>query len=335
MKKKVSQMNLWYRSLIVIIGLLLITTTTQAITWRLATKVPPESPDGMVFQRFAELTEKYTDGKLTVQIFPSEQLGGTEAILEQVSAGTVHLYGEDASWLSKWVPDISYMDSVFIFDSREHWLRFGKSELAKEWFDKARKKSGITFIGEFGKMLRGPYRVIVSRKPVKTLNDLQGLKLRMYDDKLAVKIWTHLGARVRVIGWTDVYQSMQTGIIEAVTSPVALVESMKFFEVAPNISRTNEFYQANALLVNEGLYKGLSEELRAGVIRAFDEASAYSHEIMNEVTDKSIERMKAKGATFSEIERAPFVERMKEFYKKTAEEGELPDGFLEAVEATR
>jgi TRAP-type C4-dicarboxylate transport system substrate-binding protein len=101
----------WLKSLIVVTCLLFITTAVQAETWRLATKVPPESPEGLVFQRFADLTEKYTNGELKVQIFPSEQLGGTEAVLEQVSAGTVHLYGEDASCLAKWVPDISYMDA--------------------------------------------------------------------------------------------------------------------------------------------------------------------------------------------------------------------------------
>jgi TRAP-type C4-dicarboxylate transport system substrate-binding protein len=83
------------------------------------------------------------------------------------------------------------------------------------------------------------------------------------------------------------------------------------------------------------VYNSLSNELRAGVIRAYDEASAYSHKVMNAVTDESIERMKAKGATFSEIERAPFVARMQEFYKKKAETGELPKGFHEAVEAAR
>jgi TRAP-type C4-dicarboxylate transport system substrate-binding protein len=330
-----SSVSRWFASLLVVTGLLFITTAAQAETWRLATKVSPESPEGLVFQRFADLTEKYTSGELKVQIFPSEQLGGTEAILEQLSAGTVHLYGEDASWLAKWVPDISYMDGSFTFDSREHWLKFAKSDLAKGWLDKARKESGITFVGDFGKMLRGPYRVIVSRKQITTLDDLQGLKMRMYDDQLAVDIWIHLGAEVRVLGWTDVYPSIQTGIIEAVTSPVALVESMKFFEVAPHISRTNEYYQANALLVNEAVYNGLSDEVRAGVIKAYDEASAYSHEVMNAVTDESIERMKAKGATFGEIERGPFVAKMAEFYRIKAKEGELPAGFLEAVEAAR
>jgi TRAP-type C4-dicarboxylate transport system substrate-binding protein len=299
----------------------------------MATKMPPESPEGMVFQKFADLATKYTNGKLEVKVFPSEQLGGTEAVLEQVSAGTVHVYAEDASYLAKWVPDISYMDGAFIFENRDHWLRFAKSDLVQGWLAKAEELSGITQIGEFGKIMRGPYRVIVSKRPIKTLEDLKGAKLRMYDDELAVDIWTHLGAEVRVLGWTDVYSSIQSGIIEAVTSPVALVESMKFFEVAPNISRTNEYYQANALLVNAKAYSALPDEVRAGVIRAYDEAAEYSHQVI--IADETLARMATKGVKFMEIERAPFVERMREFYKKKSAEGKLPAGFFEAVEAAR
>jgi TRAP-type C4-dicarboxylate transport system substrate-binding protein len=299
----------------------------------MATKMPPESSEGRVFQKFADLANKYTSGKLDVKVYPSEQLGGTEAVLEQVSAGTIHVYAEDASYLAKWVPEISYMDGSFVFADRDHWLRFAKSDLAQGWLAKAEELSGITQIGEFGKIMRGPYRVIASKRPIKTLDDLKGTKLRMYDDELAVGIWTHLGAEVRVLGWTDVYSSMQSGIIEAVTSPVALVEPMKFYEVAPNIARTNEYYQANALLVNAKAYAALPDDVRAGVIRAYNEAAEYSHQIIT--ADDTLARMAAKGVTFMEIDRAQFVERMREFYQKKSAEGKLPAGFFEAVEAAR
>ena len=311
------------------------TVVAQAETWKMATKMPPDSPEGIIFQKFADLVGEYTNGELTIKVFPSEQLGGTEAVLEQVSAGTVHVYAEDADYLAKWEPDMSWGSASFMFDDRAHWLRFQKSDLVKGWRDKARMESGITTIGDIGPILRGPYRVLVVKHPVKTFEDFQGTKLRMYDDDLAVKIWTWLGAEVRVLDWTDVYQSIKTGIVEGVTTPVSLVESMKFFEVAPHIVRFDEYPQANGFLVNEKAYNALNPEVREGVLRAYEETGKYSFEVLIGVTDESLERMQAAGTTYSEIDTSGFVERMKEFYMMMDAEGALPEGFLATVEATR
>ena len=311
------------------------TPAAQADTWKMATKMPPDSPEGIIFQKFADLVGEYTNGELSVKVFPSEQLGGAEAVLEQVSAGTVHIYAEDADYLAKWEPDMSWGSASFMFDDRDHWLRFQKSDLAKGWREKARMESGITTIGDIGPILRGPYRVLAVKHPVETFEDFQGTKLRMYDDDLAVKIWNWLGADVRVLDWTDVYQSIKTGIVEGVTTPVSLVESMKFHEVAPHIVRIDEYPQANGFLVNEKAYDALSPEVREGVLRAYEETGKYSFEVLIGVTDESLERMQAAGATYAEIDTSGFVERMKEFYMKMDAEGALPEGFLAAVEATR
>ena len=311
------------------------TVVAQAETWKMATKMPPDSPEGLIFQKFADLVGEYTNGELEIKVFPSEQLGGTEAVLEQVSAGTVHVYAEDADYLAKWEPALSWGSASFMFDDREHWLRFQKSDLVKGWREKARVESGITTIGDVGPILRGPYRVLAVKHPVQTFEDFQGTKLRMYDDDLAVKMWTSLGAEVRVLDWTDVYQSIKTGIVEGVTTPVSLVESMKFFEVAPHIVRMDEYPQANAFLVNEKAYNALGPEVREGVLRAYEETGKYSFEVLIGVTDESLERMQATGATYSEIDTSGFVERMKEFYRMQDAEGMLPEGFLATVEATR
>jgi TRAP-type C4-dicarboxylate transport system substrate-binding protein len=96
--------------------------SASADEWRMATKMPPDSPEGVAFQKFADLVKDYTKGELVIQIYPSEQLGQTEAVLEQLSAGTVQLYAEEVDYLAKWVPDMSYLSAPFVFESRGHWL---------------------------------------------------------------------------------------------------------------------------------------------------------------------------------------------------------------------
>ncbi|MFP7570437.1 TRAP transporter substrate-binding protein [Marivita sp. S2033] len=304
-------------------------------TWRMATKMPVDSPEGKVFQRFAELTEEYTDGELKIDVYPNEQLGKEDAVLEQLQAGIVNIYAEGYSYMRKWAPEVSWMTPAFVFDDYDHWVRFMETDLVKSWFDKAAAESGVGPLGNPTAILRGPFRVMVSNKPVETLEDVQGLKMRMHPEKLAIAIWSHLGAEVITLPWTEVYQSIQKDIVQAVNSPIALVESMRFNEVAPYISRHNEYWQSVGFMMNLDAYDALDEDTREGLLRAYEEAGTYSQEIMGDVAESSIKSMVDAGATYQEIDTGPFIEKMQSFYEGLAADGELPEGYLEAVEATR
>jgi TRAP-type C4-dicarboxylate transport system substrate-binding protein len=312
-----------------------LTGIAAAETWRLATKQPADSPEGKVFQYFADKVEEHSDGELTIRIFPNEQLGKTDAVMEQLQRGTVHLYAEGSTYMDKWVPDIGWVSAAFLFDDRDHWVRFANTDLVKGWYDEAAGEAGVGILGDPTAMMRGPYRVMVANKDVQAFGDVDGINLRMHPDKLAHAIWTHLGAEVKTLAWTDVYQAINRGIVEAVNSPIALVESMRFHEVAPHVIRHDEYYQSIAFMMNQEAFDALSPELQEALLRAHAEAGEYSQELMNAAADESIARMKEGGVTFIDIDRGPFIERMQEFYSELEAQGELPEGFLDAVEATR
>ena len=313
----------------------LATGAMAAETWRMAHKMPPDSPEGLVFQKFADLVEEYSNGELTITVYPNEQLGKTEATMEQLKLGTVHLYAEGSTYMKKWVDEITWTSAAFLFDDRDHWVRFMNSDMVTEWYDRAAKEAGVGVLGDPTAILRGPYRVMVAQRDVQEYDDVSGLKLRMHPNKDAVATWTLLGADVKTLPWTDVYQSIDKGIVEAVNSPIALVESMRFHEVAPHVIRHDEYYQSIGFMVHQPSYDALADPLREAVDRAYTDAGTYSFEVMGMAADESIERMKAAGVTFHDIDRAPFVEAMKQFYAEKEADGELPAGFLELVEATR
>jgi TRAP-type C4-dicarboxylate transport system substrate-binding protein len=301
----------------------------------MATKMPVDSPEGQVFQKFADLTEQYTNGTLKITVYPNEQLGKEDAVLEQLQAGIVNIYAEGFGYMRKWAPELSWTSPAFMFDSYDHWVRFMDSDLVRGWFDKAAGQSGVGPLGNPTAILRGPFRVIVSNRQIDGLDDVQALKLRMHADQLAIASWSHLGAEVITLPWTDVYQSIQKDIVQAVNSPMALVQSMRFNEVAPHITRHDEYWQSVGFMMNIAAYEALDEATRAGLMKAYNEAGAYSREVMGKVAEESIGQMVAKGATYTVADTGPFVERMKSFYSKMADEGKLPEGFLAAVEATR
>ena len=182
---------------------------------------------------------------------------------------------------------------------------------------------------------RGPYRVLSTKRPVKTLADIKGLKMRMFKNQVAVDAWTALGAEIRVLAWTDVYQSIKTGLVESVTEPISLTEDMKFYEVAPHIVRTDEFSQSVAFMVNAKAYNALPADIREAVDRAHLDASTNQQKVFDEMVSTSIERMKSKGATYSEPDTTEWVATVQALYNKMDAAGKLPKGLLAAVAATR
>ncbi|AKO99321.1 MULTISPECIES: TRAP transporter substrate-binding protein [Marinovum] len=304
-------------------------------TWRMATKMPVDSPEGQVFAKFAELTEEYTDGELKIDVFPNEQLGKEDAVLEQLQANIIQVYAEGFGYMKKWEPALAWVAAAFAFDDYDHWQRFMTSETVTGWFDNAAEQSGVRPLGDPTQVLRGPYRVMVSNVPIESAADIAGVKLRMHENKVAIETWDHLGAEVITLPWTEVYQGISKSIVQAVNSPIALVESMRFNEVAPYITRHDEYWQSIGFMVNEQALAALDEETRAGLLKAYEEAGDYSQEVMFGVAEESIARMEEAGATFSVLDTAPLVEKMQSFYDDMAAQGELPEGFMAAVEASR
>lgn len=304
-------------------------------TWRMATKMPVDSPEGQVFEKFADLTEEYTNGELKIDVYPNEQLGKEDAVLEQLQANIVQVYAEGFGYLKKWEPALAWVAAAFAFDDFDHWQRFMTSDTVSGWFDTAAEQSSVRPLGDPTQVLRGPFRVMVSNVPVETAADIEGIKIRMHENKVAIETWDHLGAEVITLPWTEVYQGISKGIVEAVNSPVALVESMRFNEVAPYITRHDEYWQSIGFMVNEEALAALDEDTRAGLLRAYEETGAYSQEVMFGVAEESIARMEEAGATYTVLDTAPLVEKMQGFYEAMAASGELPEGFIDAIEASR
>jgi len=310
-------------------------TASAALEWRMAHKMPPDSSEGKVFQRFADLVDKHSGGEMKIKMYPNEQLGKTNAVMEQLKLGTVQLYAEGSTYMKKWMKDITWMSAAFLFDDRDHWVRFMNTDMVKGWFATAAAEAGVGQLGDPTAILRGPYRVMVTKRDVHAFADMKGLKLRMHPNQTAIETWTTIGADVKTLAWTDVYQAIDKGIVESVNSPIALVEDMRFYEVAPHVVRHDEYYQSIGFMVNMAAYEKLPASLKDALSKAYDEAGEFSFEVMGASADASIKRMKDKGVTFVDIDRAPFVEVMSEYYEQKQAAGELPPGFLEAVEATR
>lgn len=309
----------------------------HAETWRLSSMMTPDSFEGQAYQKFADLVSEYTDGEIEVRIYPNEQIGSMDSVVEQLSQGVIQLAPSGISFMSRWEEGITYAAAPFLFDDYQHWSNFVNGELFQSWLDGVADKANITILGNIPDMPRGSFRTLLSRTPVETADDIAGLKLRQYQNDLIIDAWTYLGAEVRVLPWGEVYDGVNRGIVDAVTSPAESIESMRFYEVAPYIIRTDEYPQAVSWMMNQDAWEKLTPEQQDAMTRAHAEASAYGRELLAEQSASLQADLEAQdGVTLNlDFDNAPLVAKMHEFYAEQDAEGKLPEGLLDAVEAAR
>jgi tripartite ATP-independent transporter DctP family solute receptor len=262
-----------------------------ATEWKLAHKMSPDSIEGKAYQLFADQVAKLSNGKMKVTVYHSEQLGAVGASLDMVRKGTLQMYIEGIGYAHPFVPQLYYCSIPFVYRDRAHMLKFMKSDMVKKWQEELTKKSGLDILGEYGPFVRGPYRVLVSKRPILTLADLKGLKLRMYKNEMVMNLWKELGANITYIAWTEVYDGLKRGLIEAVTSPIALVESMHFQEVAKYLLHNDEYPASIAFFVNHTAYQKLPNDLKSVLLKAYEASCKYSQEMTEKAAEESIEKM--------------------------------------------
>lgn len=320
----------------VVFGLFAGASASSAETWRLSSMMPETSFEGQAFTRFAQLAEEYTEGRVKVRVYPNEQLGKIDVVMDQLRDGTIHLAPTQISYLNQWEPAFAYSSAPFLFSDYEQWSRFMASDMVKGWLANVEEKAGITVLGDLAALRRGSFRVIVSKNPIASWDDLKGLKMRQYQDDLVVSTWSHLGTEPRVIPWTDIYDAFSRGIVEAATSPAELVEPNRFYEVAPHITRTDEFPQSVSFMMNKRAFDALSPADQEALARAQLDAAAYGVELLNEQARKWEARMAELNVKLNlTMDIDDIVARVRPFYEERAKAGKLPEGFLDAVEAAK
>lgn len=307
----------------------------QAETWRMSTQATADSPEGQAIQKFADLVGEYSGGDIDVRVYPNEQLGKIDTVLDQLGQGVVQVLSTSIGLLGRYDESMNYTTAPFLFEDYDQWANFMRSDLVKGWLKTAEDKSHAYVLGDLPAFPRGSYRVIASNTPVKSLEDLKGLKLRQWSNQLQVDAWTYLGSEVRILAWSEVYDGINRGMVQAVTSPIELIEPQKFYEVAPYVSRTNEYPQALAFLVNQKAFDKLADKDKAAVEKAHADAAVFMADLLEKNTEAAVATLKQEGVTFEDLDLGPIVAKMDEFYKGLDAEGKLPAGLLEAVADAR
>ena len=293
---------------------------------------PSDSLEGQAIDMFAAMVGERTAGAVTVRVFPSEQLGNAVAQIESTIIGNQDIYFGGSPEFERYSDGLKLLGLNWVVPSQEAFRKITEDEIWHDILLDPLGAVGLTVLSSNWE--RGPYRVMVSSRPIATIDDMNGLRFRIAPIETWRRSWDAIGVETVTLAWTDVYLGLTQGSIEAVTAPISLVKPMRFTEIAKNIVRTDEFWQILVPVINTARFEQLTPEQQELVRSAAAEAGAWFVEEQTNRAEADIAEMVANdGATFTIIDTAPGVERMQPVIREMEAEGFIPAGLYDRLQA--
>ncbi|WP_316980350.1 TRAP transporter substrate-binding protein [Shumkonia mesophila] len=258
------------------------------------------------FLKFAEEVSNRTNGEVAVKIYPNEQLGKEVDEIKGVQMGTVDfsMIGES---LQTWVPSAVLIGVPYAIHSIDHLDRIVQGPIGDKIKKDIVEKTGLEPIAYFA---RGP-RNLTSNRPIKTPDDLQGIKLRVSNVPLHVKVWEALGAKVTPMSLSEVFTSLQNHTIEAQENPLAFIKSQSFYEVQDYVNKTEHVITWIYIVGNAKRLAKMDPRYRDAIYESAKVMQAYERQLFLQDEQKLEAEMKEKGMTFVDADKAAFAAKAK------------------------
>ena len=281
--------------------------------------VATDTPKGKAAEYFKKLAEERTKGKVKVQVYPNSQLYKDKEELEALQLGAVQMLAPSlAKFGPLGVPDFEAFDLPYIFDGYDQLRKVTDGEVGKAMLAKLEDK-GIRGLAYWD----NGFKIMSANSPVVHPDDFLGLKMRIQSSKILEAQMEALGAVPQVMAFSEVYQALQTGVVDGTENPPSNMYTQKMHEVQKHATISRHGYLGYAVIVNKAFWDGLPEDVRANLDKAMTEATVYANGIAAEENDKSLEAMKAAGTTeFHEMtdeERAEWLEVLKPVHEEMAD----------------
>jgi tripartite ATP-independent transporter DctP family solute receptor len=303
--------------------------SAAATKLRLSCPSAANNPTCMPAEVFAKEVEKASNGSLSVQIFPSGQLGKGKEAIQQMQAGIIDVVVESIENYTAYVNDLNVLTWGFAFRDADHFNRFLHSPAVDAMFDEMDQKHGMVFIARNWRKLP---RVVVSTKPVFSTDNLAGVKFRVPPIPSYIRTWQTLGANPTQVPWPDSFQGLKTGVVDAMETPFDSIPAQKFHLAAPYVTMTNNVYTAVTLAVNAKRFKSLSKDEQAVMRKAADKASDYSVEVNRNSFDEIAKSILADGGAIIMINPAGFQKKLRAAADEQEASGLWSKGLIEKID---
>jgi TRAP-type transport system periplasmic protein len=303
----------------------------QTITLRGASQFDEDHAFTKTMRKFEELVKEYYEGPEEVEfiLHLNSELGLEKDYFAYMSQGISVDYAVVApSHMSTFSQMAPLMDMPFLFRDLDHWNKVLDQDGLQPIADDVLEKADVMLIGYAG----GGTRHLIVNKPVQTVADIENLPIRVMGAPIQTRMFEAIKAAPTVIAYDEVYNAIQTGVIDAAENEAAGLEQMKFYEVGPHISLTAHAITVRPLCFSAKTFATLPEGLQEAIVRAGREAGAYGREIESTEDAEKLAMMEDQGwiETHEFLERDQLLELAEPVKQAYAEELGAAD-VLEAV----
>ena len=278
--------------------------------------VADNTPKGQAALKFKELAEKKLPGQVQVQVFPNSQLFGDAKELEALLLGDVQFIAPSLSKFDRYTKKLQIFDLPFLFDDIEAVDRFQHSKEGTALLD-AMKGKGLLGLAYWHNGLK---ELSTNRDKLQRPEDVKGVKFRIQASDVLEAQFRALGANPQKMAFSEVYQALQTGVVEGQENTWSNIYSQKFFEVQKSIAVTNHGVIDYMVVTNAKWWDGLPADVRKGLSEAMTEATKFGNDLANELNERDRKRIaeagKAKIVTLGKDDVAAWRKAMQPVWAK-------------------
>ena len=255
-------------------------------------------------EKFKEVAEEKSGGRLKVTIYPNSQLGNEIDTIQSILTGGGCDITFTAESMQTYAEELGVIGMPYAIKSEEQLYKVLDGEVGKEMED-IMLNSGMRVLGYF---VRGP-RNITSNTPIKTPDDLKGFIIRTPQSPMTVAAFEAMGAKPTPMAFSEVFTSLQQGVINGQENPLAMIKSGSLYEVQKYVNETEHLRAWVYIAMGEKKYQSLPDDLKEVVNEAAKEAQEYEHELFLEDEKKLKSELEEKGMEFVEVDQNLFSEK--------------------------
>ncbi len=306
----------------IVVALLTGVGALQAREFRSSDVHPTDYPTVEAVRRMGQLLKEQSGGRHGIKVYPSGALGAERDVVEQLKIGGLDMMRINAAVLNNIVPETIAVSLPFLFRSTEHMRQTLDGPIGQEILD-AMAAQGIIGLAFYDSGARSIY---TGKRPVRTLADLKGMKIRVQQSDLFVAMVEAMGANPTPMPYGEVYTALKTGIVDGAENNWPSYESSRHFEAARYYNVTEHSMVPEVLAFSKRIWDTLSKDDQALIRKTAREAVPYMRELWDAREKKSQQVALAGGAQQVAVDdRGPFVEAMAPVYTKFANTARLQD----------
>lgn len=287
----------------------------------LGTLVPPWDAEGRAIEYFSELVRKNTDDRFSIAVFSASQLGSAVGQLDGLMNGLIDMFVESLNFCEGFAEPIRIASLPFCFNDDAHYDRFLQSTLFDNGVRQVLRRKSIEILNPTWNWKRGPYVVIVAKRPISSPEELRGLRVRCYESEIMVRFLERLGAVPVVIPWGETHDAFERGEFDAMLTNLSHVVSMRFTRFAPHITVLDYRPLDLALAVNAQKYDMLAPALQNALHEAAVAAGERCTELVQQAEDDLPTLLEEDGAIVMRVSVKPWREKSQAIIRELEQDG--------------